>query len=76
MKALRDSIEEVNKLLDKSGQPCPICNKEAKEVKSKVLCSRYGKLICMKHCFEGCNYMEENTSRCTYRFKRNEEKRA
>ncbi|WP_017416795.1 hypothetical protein [Clostridium tunisiense] len=60
-----------------SGQACVVCGKKANEVNSKVLCPKYEKLVCMKHCFDGCKYLEDSTSRicCTYRFKRNEEKK-
>ena len=36
---------------------CPACG--AKDVKSVVRCGKYRAHICMKHCYEGCEYFSD-----------------
>lgn len=49
---------------------CPKCFRPIKEVKSTVQCPQVSNAaVCMVHCFNSCQYMEQSISlqRCTYR---------
>lgn len=49
---------------------CPKCFKPIGEVKSTVQCPLVGNAaVCMSHCFNSCQYMEQSISlqRCIYR---------
>jgi len=52
---------------------CIVCGKGVDEVNSWVHCPQYGILICMQHCFDKCEYLENSTSitSCVYRNRKN-----
>ena len=43
---------------------CPICSKTVKEVRAWVLCRKNKGNVCMSHCYQECEYMENN--KCFY----------
>jgi hypothetical protein len=48
---------------------CPTCLKQISKVSSTVHCPKAGgAAVCMSHCFETCQYMNQEMSlqRCTY----------
>lgn len=50
-------------------QTCPLCNNTVKEVKAWTYCAREDKPICLAHCFNECDYLDNSSSvvRCTYK---------
>lgn len=50
---------------------CPICGQTVTTVKAWVACPMMKTNVCMKHCFNKCEYLDEGISlpKCRYREK-------
>jgi len=48
-------------------QTCPVCKKTVKEQKHWIHCPKTKDLICMKHCFNECEFRKEDY--CSYKRK-------
>lgn len=46
-------------------QTCPICGKTVLEQQHWVRCPKEEKPVCMKHCFNDCNYQQDTC--CGYK---------
>ena len=49
---------------------CPLCGRPVAAMRGAVQCPQMGRVICMRHCYTGCPYIEETTGHCLWRVRR------
>lgn len=54
---------------------CPVCGATVEETPSWMHCPAYHALVCMKHCYEDCGYLDQTISipHCFFRDGRKEQ---